>query len=192
MKPARKHLARKHLPVVHPDERYEANYAARKTLADEAAADLAAAIAACGPDAGEYGRHVVHDKLGLEPSRVIYCRRDDGVWSPPSPECEERILKQSTFITTPGGMKYETRAVTVPEGRFAEHAVTHFIRRYEVSTAPLPFKGYKPQTPEQMKAAAERRRAKALAELEAEERAKHEADEERRRVQPSLFPEESA
>lgn len=158
------------LPVVQPDRVYEANYATRKQIADASAAELAAAIEACGEGADSYGRHLVHDKLGLEPTRVIYCRRDGGVWTPPAPEAEDRIFAEVVDVTTPSGVKYTTRAVTVPVGMFAEFAVTHLPRRYEVSTATIDA-SYKPRKPEQTKAAAEARRAKAIAaqaELDAE------------------------
>jgi hypothetical protein len=159
--------AKKHLPVVQADERYEANYAARKAIADAQRAELDAAIAACGPGADVYGRHRIHDKLG-EAARVIYCcRRDGGVWTPPAPPCDDVIFAESVLVTTPSGVKYTTRAVTIPEGPFAEHAVTRLPRRYEVSTVALTAE-YRPRTPEQMKAAAEARRTKAIAELEAE------------------------
>lgn len=157
-----KKARRIHLPVVQADERYEANYATRKQIADESARRLAAAIEACGEGADFYGEHVVHDKLGIEPPRMICCRRDDGVWTPPAPNCEERIFAESADVVTPSGVKYTTHAVTIPEGPFAEHAVTRFIRRYEVSTVTLD-DSYKPRSPEQMKAAAEARRQKAIA-----------------------------
>jgi hypothetical protein len=166
---------RRHLPVVQSDETYERNYAVRKQIADEAANHLAAAIAECGAGADCYGRHIVHDKLGIDPDHEIYCRRDDGVWSPPEPACEERILRQFAVVTNhTGGIKYQTGAVTVLEGRFAEASVTHFPRRYSVMTAIMPLDGYKPRTPEQMKAAAEQRRATALAKVAAEDHAEAE------------------
>jgi hypothetical protein len=165
---------RRHLPVVQSDETYERNYAVRKELADEDARHLAAAIAECGDGADSYGMHVVRDKLGIEPLRTIYCRRDDNTWSPPQPDCEERILRQSAWVTAQGGIRYEAHAVTIPAGRFAEVAETRFPRRYEASTVHFTLAGYKPHTPEQMKAAAEQRRAKAQAELDAKERAEAE------------------
>lgn len=183
--------ARKHLPVVQPDRVYESNYAMRKQIADAAARELAAAIDACGDGADSYGKHIVHDKLGVEATRSVYCRRDDGVWSPPSPSCEDRIFKQSVVVTTPSGIRYETHAVTVPAGQFAEHAVTHLPRRYDVCTAIFSMDGYKPRTPEQMKAAAERRRAKAQAEAEAQEAKEAEQRRAAAYRQPSLFGDES-
>lgn len=159
----------KRLPVVQSDAVYEQNYAVRKAIADAQRAAMESAIAACGPDADVYGSHVIHDKLGIEPTRVIYCcRRDGGAWSPPAPAFEDVVFAESSVFTTPSGVKYTSRAVTIPEGRFAEHAVTRLPRRYEVSTVPLSDE-YRPRTPAQMKAAAEARRAKALAELEAEQ-----------------------
>ena len=166
---------RKHLPVVQPDRVYEENYATRKQIAEGAEA---------------YGKHTIYDKLGLEPPRSIYCRRDGGSWSPPSPDCDERIFKQSVVVTTPGGVTYETHAVTVPEGRFAEYAVCHFPRRFDVWTAVLSMDGYKPRTPEQLKAAAEQRRAKALAAADAEAAAELEKRRAAAFVQPSLFGDE--
>lgn len=121
-----------HIPRVHADEVYEANYAMRKRIADESARELAEAITACGPGAEDYGRHHIHDKLGLEATRVIYCRRDGGVWS-----------------------------------------ITHLPRRYDVSTAVID-SSYRPRTPAQAKAAAEARRAKAIAEIEEAERVRRE------------------
>lgn len=167
MKPARRRL-----PVVQSDAVYEANYAVRKAMVDEDVDHLEAAISACGAGADGYGRHIVHDKLGIEQPREIYARRDAGVWSPPQPGCEERIFAQSVEVTTSSGVKYTANAVTIPEGRFAEAAVTRFPRRYEVQTARFSMADYRPHTPEQMRAAAERRRAKVLAELEAAERAR--------------------
>lgn len=160
-----------HIPQVHPDATYEANFAVRKRIADESASEFAAAIAACGPGAEAYGRHSVFDKLGVKATRAIYCRRDDGVWSPPQPACDERIFAQTVHVVTPSGVRYTTHAVTVPEGRFAEHAVTHLPRRYDVSTV-LIDNSYRPRTPEQMKAAAEARRDRALAKIAAEESAR--------------------
>lgn len=189
---------RVHLPVVQRDEVYETNYATRRAMVDEDLAHIKAAIAACGSGGDEYGRHIVHDKLGIKSERTIYCRRDDGVWSPPAPECdhapgrcddecvEARILRETAEVATPGGVRYTTRAVTIPEGRFAECAVTRFPRRYEVSTARFPMASYKPRTAEQLKAAAAARRSKALLKQSEIERAEREAEEERRRVQPEL------
>lgn len=171
----------KYIPRVHPDATYEANYTTRKQIAGESAREHAAAIAACGPGAAAYGRHIIHDKLGLEATRIIYCRQDDGVWSPPPPACDERIFAQAVDVSTASGVRYTCHAVTIPEGRFAEHAVTHLPRRYDVATVPID-NSYRPRTPEQMKAAAEVRRDRALAQIAAEEAARDAA----RRAAPQL------
>jgi hypothetical protein len=162
--------ARKHLPVVQADERYEANYAARKAIADAARAELDAAIAACGGGAERYGTHRIHDKLGLEPARVIYCcRRDDGPWEPPAPDLlDTRIRQRVAILITPSGVKYEGHAVTIEKASpYHPYPVTHFLFRYDVSTVGLS-DDYRPRTPEQLKAAAEQRRAKAVAKEQAE------------------------
>lgn len=179
----------RHIPVVQPDERYEETYAVRKQIAEDAARELAAAIEACGVGADAYGKHVVYDKLGHEPLREVYCRRDGGVWSPPPPVCDERIFAESVVVTTPSGIKYETHAVMVPEGRFAEYAVCHLPRRYDVWTAMLD-DSYAPRTPEQLKAAAERRRAAAIAKQEAADAAERERRRAAAERQPSLFGDE--
>lgn len=157
-----------HLPVVHPDERYEENYATRKRVADAARAELDAAIAACGPDAEAYCRWTVHDKLGLEPDRVFYgCRRPEHVgWKPDPPESDERIVQDVVMVVTPSGIKYETRSLTI-------NGVTHYPYRWGTSFQAI--SEYRPQTPEQMKAAAERRRATAIAKVEAREEAERAA-----------------
>jgi hypothetical protein len=170
---------RKHLPIVHSDAVYEQNYAIRRAIVDERLAEIEAAVAACGPGAEQYGQHSVHDKLGIEPERVIYCcKRDGGDWQPPPPDLTDvRILRRSAVLVTRGGVKYQGSAVTIEKAsRFIPDPVTHFLFRYDVATVAL-VDDYRPRTPEQMKAAAEKRRDKALAEQEAEaaaERAKAE------------------
>lgn len=178
MKPARKHL-----PVVQPDRVYEENFAVRKQVADEAARELAAAIEACGPDAEAYCRWTQHDKLGIEPPRYFYgCRRDDGRgWQPEPPENNERVMQDVVTFVTASGIKYESHSLTI-------NGLTLYPYRW--STYFQALTEYKPRTPEQMKAAAEQRRAKAIAEAEAEQR---ELDEKRREAahrQPSLFGDE--
>lgn len=161
---------RKHLPVVQADERYVANYAARKAIADASRAELDAAIAACGDGAEQYGTHRVHDKLGIEPGRVIYCCRRDGTsWDPPAPDLvDARIRQRVAALVTPSGVKYEGHAVTIEKAsQYHPYPVTHFLFRFDVSTVGLS-DDYRPRTAEQLKAAAEARRAKALAEQQAE------------------------
>lgn len=177
-------MSRKHLPVVHADEVYEKNYATRKAIADAERAELDAAIAACGQDADEYGRHTIRDKLGLEQERVIYCcRRGGGRWDPPAPNLDDiRILHREAEVVTSGGVKYTARAITIESTRFVEHPVTRFPFRYDVSTVRLTA-DYRPHTPERMKAAAEARHAKALAEQEQEDARRAEIE----RAQLKLF-----
>lgn len=157
----------KRLPVVHPDERYQENYAVRKKLADEARAELDAAIAACGPGADAYCRWTMTDKLGREPDRVFYgCRRNGGTWEPRPPEDNERIEQESVTLRTPYGTPYVISAVTIK-------GVKYYPFRWELGFSAL--SDYRPKTAEQMKAAAEARRAKAIAENEAEFEAKQRA-----------------
>lgn len=165
-----------HIPAVESDERYAERYAIRRRIADDAERELAEAITACGPGADAYGRWTLHDKLGLEPARVYYCctRPEFAGWQPPSPENDERIPLDSVVLTTLGGIKYEARSLTI-------NGVTHYPYRWTSYFGAIT--EYTPHTPEQMKAAAERRRDAAMAKVEAEERAKREETER----QPDLF-----
>lgn len=158
---------RKHLPVVQSDAVYEKNAAIRKEIADADRAELDAAITACGEGADAYGKHTIFDKLGLEPDRIIYCcRRDGGDWTPPMPDIAGvRILRQSAQVTTRGGVRYQANALTIENTRFAPDPVTRFPYRYDTGTVALTA-DYRPRTAEQLRAAAEARRTKALAEEE--------------------------
>ena len=141
----------KRLPVVHSDERYEDNYAVRKKLADEAEANLRAAFVACGK-ADAYGRWVVSDKLKLLPDRVIYTAARDCGWSPSPSD----VL---------GAAELDER---YGEG-FAVKGVVYRPFRFSVAFGAL--SSYNPMTPEQAKAAAERRREAAIAKQAAAEEA---------------------
>ncbi len=157
----------RHIPKVQTDEVYEANYTARKKIADEAADELAAAIFACGPDAERYGRYILHDKLGLEPERITYwCDRGAGR-EPPPPESDERVLADKVTFTTRGGIKYEGWSITVKGVKYYPFRWSNYVGTITE---------YKPRTPAQTKAAAEARRAKALAGVEAEAAAKRDAE----------------
>lgn len=163
---------RRHLPVVHPDERYQENYALRTRVADEARAELAAAIAACGPGAVGYCRWTLHDKLGIEPPRYFYgCRRPEHVgWQPRPPDSDERVTAEGVTFVTESGIRYPCSPLTIG-------GVTHYPYRWSLSFQAIT--AYNPQTPDQMKAAAERRRAAAIAKRAAEraaERAARAAD----------------
>lgn len=132
------------LPTVHPDARYEANYATRKAFADEAAGRIAAAVAACGP-ADAYGRWIVSDKLKLLPDRVIYTAAREHGWSPSPREILGEALDERH------GEGFEVKGVT--------------YRPFRFSVAFGALTAYRPMTPEQAKAAAERRLAAALAKV---------------------------
>lgn len=157
------------LPIVQPDAVYASNAAVRQAMVDETRAKLAAAIAACGEGADEYGEHSIHDKLGMEPERVIFCcKRDGGDWDPPMPDVVEvRVLRQHAEFITRGGVRYRSEAITIEHPSWAPDPVTRFHRRYEATTFAIR-DDYRPRSAEQLKAAAEARRAKAAAEQEAE------------------------
>ncbi len=150
----------RHLPVVQSDERYEENYAARKAIADKGRAEIEAAIAACGPGHGGYAKWIITDTAGVEPPRTVYCCWDEGGggWKP---KAFERGADEP-----PERWPDEARAIVVKGVKF-------YPLRYSVSFSA--FSEYSPQTPAQMKAAAESRRAKAIAKQEAEDRAAEEA-----------------
>lgn len=164
------------VPNVHSDAHYEQNYATRRALADEARAELDAAIAACGPGAEAYCRWTMHDKLGIEPPRYFYgCRRSDrSGWHPKPPENHDRVEQDVVTFVTDGGVKYVTGSAMIA-------GVKYYPFRYSMGFQAL--HEYRPRTPDQMKAAAERRRDKALTQIADETAAKAEAA----ARQPSLF-----
>jgi hypothetical protein len=124
------------------DAEREARYAARRRIADEGVAEIAKAIDACGPGATAYGMHVITDRTGELPDRVIYCcrRPTHTGWQPSVqfPGWDERI-------ETPGS-------------GFEVKGVTYYPFRFKFAFGAL--NEYRPQTPEQMKRAAEARQAK--------------------------------
>lgn len=121
------------------DERRAELYATRRTIADRGLAELAEAIESCGPDADAYGLWVITDKLGLLPVQRVHCCRRDGSGWQPQPDT--------------GGTRIEdlTRA-------FVVKGVTYYPMRFSIGFQALT--EYRPQTPEQMKRAAEARQAK--------------------------------
>lgn len=144
-------MTRKHLPVVQSDARYQETYAARKRLADEGRAHIEAAIAACGPGATAYAMRVIKDRTKALPDRVVYCclRPEYTGWQPDGrfPGHDERVGPEHD----PG---------------FEVKGVHYRLFRFSFSFQALT--DYKPQTPDQMKAAASRRRDAAIAKLEAD------------------------
>lgn len=165
--------ARKHLPVVQPDEVYAENAALRRRIADEQRAELDAAIAAVGPDHERYCRWIEHDKLGLLPPRISYGYNDGSGWQNEPPFDGERVEQDVVTFVTEAGIKYDCHTTPIK-------GVKYYPFRWSLGFQALT--SYRPQSAEQLKAAAERRHAEATAKLEATER----EEAERRARQPEL------
>jgi len=118
-------------------------YAVRRRIADESVAQLAEAIAACGPGADAYGCWVITDKLGEQPLRRVWCcRRDSSGWEPDHGSTGERIMD--------------------PARAFVVKGVAYYPLRYTIGF--MAVAEYKPRTPEQLPRAPDTRAAKRQAE----------------------------
>lgn len=152
------------IPKVQSDALYRAAYESRRAIADRQLKAWFEAVSHCGPGATAYARWQIVDRLGELPDRFIYCCRRPHLqgWQPGPdfPGSDERLGPDNH----PG---YTVKGVTGYPYRFETRF--NYIERYE------------PQSPEAMKAAAEKRRAKAL------EKAAADAERRRRFETPSLF-----
>lgn len=117
-------------------------YAARRRIADASTAQLAEAVAACGPGADAYGCWVVTDSLGEHPPRRVWCcTRDSAGWQPGHGSTDERVMD--------------------PARAFVVKGVAYYPLRYSIGWQSAA--EYKPRTPEQLQVAADARAAKRQA-----------------------------
>lgn len=66
----------------------------RREMADRALEELQAAIDVCGEGAKAYAKWTRVDKLGIEPTQVVYCcRREGGHWEPTPPDDNVRMTE---------------------------------------------------------------------------------------------------
>lgn len=148
-------------PHLDADARRAESYATRRRIADEGLAELALAVAACGPGASHYGRWVITDKLGQLPDQHVFCcRRPTHTGWLPSHEAA-------------GGTD---ERIDDPALSFVVKGETFKPFRFKIGFQALV--EYRPQTPEQMKRAADARdakREKSEAAKEAAEQAESEA-----------------
>ena len=125
-------------------------YDARREIADDIQRQIDEAAELLGP-AKTYGVHVIRDKTGVEPDRRFYCCQREGQlgWHPTVEQVFDRHGERRT-------------------DKYVEHPQTGercYYFRYSQGTAAL--EAYNPHTPEQMLAAAAKRKAKKrAAELE--------------------------
>jgi hypothetical protein len=184
-RPCAPHRQRKpqHVPNVQPREAYEESEAARRAIAGAHARHLAQAVAVCGwfPEA-QYARWTFKDRTGALPDVIVYrCYRPGGDRRGPdatgTPEYAEQFPGHAERLGPPFIAHYTNK----PGG---DDSPGGFGFRWENSFGSIEVPEVR--TAAELEAAAEKRRAKALAKQAAE--AADLAAWRERNETPSLFP----
>jgi hypothetical protein len=154
----------------HPDAdaRRAESYATRRRIADEGLAELAKAVAVCGPGATAYAAWIITDKLGLLPEQRVYCCRRPG---------------QAGWLPSHEAAGGTDERIDDAERSFVVKGETFKPFRFKIGFQSLD--EYRPQTPEQMKRAADARDVKRAA-AEAAKQAEEQAEADRRQAVAAL------
>lgn len=176
-RPCKPHKERRHvhIPKVDRPESYAESERSRTEIRHAALREFMVAVSHCGAGATAYARIRYKDRTGREPDRVFYvCRRPTfRSWCMKDGRQVDEAFPQFVYEELPiPYCLYGGRGQVIGPGYRWENRF-EFIHAPEVQSA------------EQLQAAAEKRRAKALAKQQAE--AERLAEWKRRNVAPSLF-----
>lgn len=173
------------VPNVQADGVYRESAESRAAIAKRQLLAWMEAVSVCGPGATAYGRWRLKDRSGAKPDVLVSCcqRPGQGGWLP---RYEDLVPDHNERLGPP--------FIAYPRPRWEPPGPAGFGFRWMVCFESIEL--YQPATADELKAAAERRRAKGAekaAAVEAENARKLAELEEwtRRNVTPDLFPEES-